>query len=287
MSGPAARAARSPALATLGLFLRNPLGVLGLVLLLGLLVAALAGPTLYPVAPFDIAGAPFQPPGGDPILGTDYLGQDTLAGLLNGGRASLAVGFCAALITVVIGVAFGAVAGFFGGRADTLLMKVTEFFQVLPTLLFAMVLVTLFGSRLAITTVAIGVASWPPTARLTRAEFLRLRGLDFVKAARVAGAGPFYLIARVILPNAAPPIVVSATLAVGTAVLFEGALSFLGLGDPNVMSWGLMIGQNRSYALDAWWTVLLPGAAIFLAVLAVSFVGDALNDAVNPRLRGR
>ena len=284
---PKPRAAAAPWLATLRLFLRNPTGLIGLAILVGLLLAVLAGPGLYGVDPFEIVGAPFQPPGGDPVLGTDYLGQDILAGLLQGGRASLLVGVSSALITVAIGVSLGALAGFFGGALDAGLMKVTEFFQVLPTLLFAMVLVTLFGQKLAITTVAIGIVSWPPTARLTRAEFLRLRGLDFVKAARVAGAGPLYLIARVILPNAAPPIVVSATLAVGTAVLFEGALSFLGLGDPNVMSWGLMIGQNRSYALDAWWTVLLPGAAIFLAVLAVGLVGDAFNDAVNPRLRGR
>ena len=286
-AAPIPRPASNPGLAALRLFLRNPSGLLGLAILIGLLFAALAGPRLYGVDPFEIVGAPFQPPGGDPLLGTDYLGQDILAALLQGGRATLLVGFSAALITVVIGVTFGALAGFFGGRVDAALMKVTEFFQVLPTLLFAMVLVTLFGQRIAITTIAIGIVSWPPTARLTRAEFLRLRGLDFVKAARAAGAGPLYLIGRVILPNAAPPIVVSATLAIGTAVLFEGALSFLGLGDPNVMSWGLMIGQNRAYALEAWWTVLLPGAAIFLAVLGVSLVGDAVNDAVNPRLRKR
>ena len=129
--------------------------------------------------------------------------------------------------------------------------------------------------------------SWPPTARLTRAEFLRVRGLDFIGAARAVGVGPFHLMARVILPNAAPPIIVSATIAIGNAILFEGGLSFLGLGDPNVVSWGLMIGQNRAYALNAWWTVALPGAAIFLAVLAVALVGDAINDAVNPHLRGR
>ncbi len=277
----------SPAGTALRLFLSNPIGLGGLIILVVLVFAALAGPQLYGVDSLDIVGMPFQPPGEDPLLGTDYLGRDILAGLLQGGRASLAVGFTSALITVVIGVAFGSLAGFFGGAADTLLMKVTEFFQTLPTLLFAMVLVTLFGQHLVVTTIAIGIVSWPPTARLARAEFLRLRGLEFVKAARASGAAPAYLIWRVILPNAAPPIAVSATLAVGTAILFEGALSFLGLGDPNVMSWGLMLGQNRAYALDAWWTVMFPGAAIFLAVLGTSLVGDAFNDAINPRLRKR
>jgi peptide/nickel transport system permease protein len=277
----------SPALTALKLFVKNPTGFLGLIMLLTLVIGAVAGPSLYAVDALDIAGAPFQPPGDDPVLGTDYLGRDILAGLLQGGRATLLVGFVSALITLVIGVLFGAMSGFFGGKVDAALMKITEFFQILPTLLFAMVLVTLFGQSLVTVTVAIGIVSWPPTARLTRAEFLRLRGLDFVKAARAAGASPLYLIGKVILPNAAPPIIVSATLAIGTAILFEGALSFLGLGDPNVMSWGMMIGQNRAYALDAWWTVLVPGAAIFSAVLAISLIGDALNDAVNPRLRKR
>ena len=277
----------SPAGETLRLFLHNAAGMLGLALLLLLTFATVAGPFLYHVDPLDIAGLPFSPPGDDPILGTDYLGRDILAGLMHGGRATLTIGLSAAAITIAIGVTFGAIAGFFGGWLDSALMKVTEFFQVLPTLLFAMVLVTLFGQRLSVITIAIGIVSWPPAARLTRAEFLRLRGLDYVKAARAAGAGPFYLISRVILPNAAPPIIVSATLAIGTAILFEGGLSFLGLGDPNVMSWGLMLGQNRAYALDAWWTVLFPGAAIFLAVLAVSLVGDAFNDALNPRFRKR
>lgn len=277
----------SPVRQALRLFVRNPSGIAGFVILFGLILASVAGPRLYGVDALDIAGVPFSPPGDDPLLGTDYLGRDILAGLLYGGRATLTVGLVSAAITILIGVSIGALAGFFGGPVDTVLMKVTEFFQVLPALLFAMVLVTLFGQSLSTIAFAIGVVSWPGAARLTRAEFLRIRGLEFVKAARAAGAGPLYLIGRVILPNAAPPIVVSATLAIGTAILFSSGLSFLGLGDPNVMSWGLMLGQNRAYALDAWWTVALPGAAIFLAVLGVSLLGDAFNDAVNPRLRKR
>ena len=277
----------SPAAEIATRLLRRPTGLAGVLIITGFLLAAFAGPHLYPGDPFDVAGLPFSPPGEDLVLGTDYLGRDILAGLLHGARATLTVGAIAALITLVIGVAIGALAGYFGGALGTALMKITEFFQVLPTLLFAMVLVSLFGQTLTVVTLSIGIVSWPPVARLTRAEFLRIRGLDFVKAARAAGAGAPYLILRVILPNAAPPIIVAATLAVGTAILFEGGLSFLGLGDPNVMSWGLMIGQNRAYALDAWWTVGLPGAAIFIAVLGVSLLGDAFNDAINPRLRRR
>jgi peptide/nickel transport system permease protein len=282
-----AKPAASPGRVALRQFLKSPSGVGGALLLILIIVATLVGPTLYPVDPLDIAGAPFSAPDADAWLGTDYLGRDVLAGLIYGGRATLTVGAVAALITIAIGLVMGALGGFFGGAIDAALVKITEFFQILPPLLFAMVLVTLFGAKLSIITLAIGAVSWTSVARLTRAEFMRLRDLDFVKASRAAGAGNPHLMLRVLLPNALPAVIVSATLAIGTAILFEGALSFLGLGDPNVMSWGLMLGQNRNYMLDAWWAVTFPGAAIFLAVLAISLVGDGINDAINPRLRRR
>jgi peptide/nickel transport system permease protein len=281
------RPTASPAMAALRQFGRSRTGVAGAVVLLALVLLTVFGPAVYGVDPLDIVGLPFTPPGADAWLGTDYLGRDVLAGLIHGGRATLTVGGAAAVITIVIGVSVGALAGFFGGAVDTALVKLTEFFQILPPLLFAMVLVTLFGQTLPTVTIAIGVVSWPAAARLTRAEFLRLRDLDFVKASRAAGAGNGHLILRVVLPNALPPIIVSATLAIGVAILFEGGLSFLGLGDPNTMSWGQMIGQNRNYVLDGWWTVTFPGAAIFIAVLAISLIGDGINDAINPRLRRR
>ncbi|OYU87131.1 MAG: ABC transporter permease [Bradyrhizobiaceae bacterium PARB1] len=281
------QAGASPMAAALRQFARSPSGVAGAAVLFIIVLATIFGPHLYGVDPIDIAGAPFTPPDADAWLGTDYLGRDVLAGLLQGGRATLTVGGTAAIITIVIGVTIGSLAGFFGGPIDTALVKITEFFQILPPLLFAMVLVTLFGQTLTVVTIAIGVVSWPSAARLTRAEFLRLRNLDFVKASRAAGGGNGHLILRVVLPNALPPIIVSATLAIGVAILFEGGLSFLGLGDPNTMSWGLMLGQNRNYVLDAWWTVTFPGLAIFVAVLAISLIGDGINDAINPRLRKR
>lgn len=284
---PPAPAAASPSMIALRQFARNPSGVLGAVVLLFLILFTVFGAHIYGIDPLDIVGAPFTPPGEDALLGTDYLGRDILAGLISGGRATLTVGGVAAVITIVIGVTIGSLAGFFGGPIDTVLVKITEFFQILPPLLFAMVLVTLFGQTLTTVTIAIGIVSWPSAARLTRAEFLRLRNLDFVKASRAAGAGNGHLILRVVLPNALPPIIVSATLAIGVAILFEGGLSFLGLGDPNTMSWGLMLGQNRNYVLDAWWAVTFPGAAIFVAVLAISLIGDGINDAINPRLRKR
>ena len=264
-------------------------GVLGLILLLAVIFMAVAGPTIYGVDPFEIVWAPLTPPGETETapLGTDYLGRDILAGLVHGGAATLYVGLSAGFITITIGILIGALAGYYGGAVDEILMRVTEFFQVLPALLFAMVLVTLFTPSIYVVSAAIGIVSWPTTARLTRAEFLRIRSLEYVKAARSIGARNQRIIWRVILPNALAPLIVSATLTIGVAILFEAGLSFLGLGDPNAFSWGLMIGSGREHILDAWWTVTLPGVMIFLTVLGFSLVGDGLNDAFNPKLRER
>jgi peptide/nickel transport system permease protein len=150
-----------------------------------------------------------------------------------------------------------------------------------------MVLITLFSPSLGVIAFAIGVVSWTPMARLTRAEFLRIKELEFVKAARSISASNTRIILRVILPNAMAPLIVMTALNIGVAILFEAGLSFLGLGDPSQMSWGMMIGSSREYILDAWWPVTFPGIMIFLTVLAVSLIGDGLNDAFNPKLRAR
>lgn len=263
--------------------------MLGLILLSTVILTMVLGPTIYPVPPFDISGAPFTEPfvNSALLLGSDYLGRDILAGMVVGGRATLLVGLAAAAITVTIGLTVGALAGYFGGWVDEALSRLTEIFQVMPSLLFAMVLMTLFDPSLTMAIIAIGMVTWTSTARLARAEFMRLRKLEYVNAARALGAGPLRLMLREILPNAAPPLIVSATLIIGVAILFEAGLSFLGLSDPNVMSWGLMIGANRKYVLDAWWAVTFPGLAIFVTVLAVSLVGDGLNDALNPKMHQR
>jgi len=271
------------------IFFRSPAANTGLALILLVVLLSLLGPFIHAVDPNETVNAPFLPPFEDwsSPLGTDYIGRDVLAGIVNGGLATLSVGAMAALMAIFIGVVLGALAGYYGGAVDVAVMRVTEFFQVLPALLFAMVLVTLFSPSLWTSAIAIGVVSWTSTARLARGEFLRLKQMDYILAERVIGAGSGRIIWKVILPNAVAPLIVSATLAVGTAILFEAGLSFLGLGDPNMMSWGLMIGSNRPYILDAWWAVTLPGVAIFLTVLAVSLIGDGLNDAFNPRLRER
>ena len=269
-------------------FFKSYSAVTGLVILIGIAVMGFIGPIFYPTDPFDMVWMPFSPPGADGfLLGTDYLGRDILSQIINGARVSIAIGFSAALVSCFIGVGIGSFAGFYGGWVEETLMRITEFFQVLPTLLFAMVIVALFGSSVLSITLAIGAVSWASVARITRSEFLRIKELDFVLASRSSGSNNMALIFRVILPNAAAPIIVQSALLVGAAITFEAGLAFLGLSDPNVISWGQVIGSNRVYILDATYTVTFPGIAIFITVLAISLVGDGLNDALNPKLRSR
>ena len=280
--------AQHPIREMLVMFIGNRAAAVASIVLLLIVVAAIFGPMMYPVDPFEMVWAPFTPPGQEGfILGTDYLGRDMLSGLLNGARVSLTIGLVAALMSVFIGITFGAFAGFYRGIVEEVLMRITEFFQVLPTLLFSMVIVALFGASLEVVTIAIGIVSWTAVARITRAEFLRIRELEYVTASRAAGATNITLMTRVILPNALPPIIVQAALMVGSAILFEAGLAFLGLSDPNVVSWGQIIGSNRPYILDAGFTVTIPGLAIFVTVLSISLIGDGLNDALNPKLRAR
>jgi len=265
---------------------KNKAALLGLFLFLFVLALTLVAPHFYRGDPFDLVGAPATPPGESGfLLGTDFIGRDVLAEIIHGGKATLTVGLVSALTTTILGTIFGAIAGYYGGRMDTFLMRFTELFQVMPALLFAMVIVALFSASLFTIAMAIGLASWPGVARLVRGEFMRIKSEEFVLAARSIGTGELYLIWLVIFPNAIPTLLVAATMNIGTAILFEAALSYLGLGDTSVMSWGLIIGNNREYVFDCWWAIALPGLAIFMIVLAICLIGDGLTDAINPKLR--
>ncbi len=280
--------ARHPFAEAWEMFRRNHAAVAALIVLILIVLGAIFGPILYATDPFEMVWSPFSPPGEEGfLLGTDYLGRDLASMILNGARVSIIIGLAAAFVSVFIGVSVGALAGYYSGIIEEILMRITEFFQVLPTLLFSMVIVALFGASLPMITFAIGVVSWTAVARITRSEFLRIRELEYVTASRASGAKDMKLIFRIILPNALPPIIVQSALMVGSAILFEAGLSFLGLTDPNVVSWGQIIGSNRQYILDASYTVTIPGLAIFITVLAISLVGDGLNDALNPKLRQR
>ena len=270
-------------------YLRNPASVLGAVLVLAVLAMGLAAPLLFPNDPLGLAGRPLQWPGANPRfpLGTDPSGRDIMAQLFHGARVSLLIGFVATLVATAIGIAIGALAGFYSGLVDTVLMRLTEAFQTLPNFLLLLVLVAVFGSQIETVTIAIGLVSWPPAARLTRAEFLTLRTREFVQAARVQGLSDLHLMLREVLPNALPPVIVYASVVMAVAILLESALAFLQLSDPNVPSWGNLIGLGRNVLRVEWYVSAIPGVAILLTILGVSLVGQGLNDALNPRITGR
>lgn len=270
-------------------YLRSPPAAIGLALLALVIFMAASAGWLYPRDPLSLAGRPLQWPMANPRfpLGTDNSGRDIAAQLFHGARISLLIGLVATTIAVAIGVIVGALAGFYGRGVDTVLMRVAEAFQTLPNFLLLLVLVTVFGSTLTTVTIAIGIVSWPAPARLTRAEFLSLRNREFVQAGRVIGLDDVRLIFREILPNAMPPVIVYASVVMAVAILLESALAFLKLSDPNVASWGNLIGLGRDVLRVQWYVSAIPGVAILVTVLAVSLVGQGLNDALNPRLKGR
>jgi peptide/nickel transport system permease protein len=269
--------------------LRNPSALAGLLLLAAFIALALSAGHLFPGDPLDMVAAPFEWPGVDPQyrLGTDSLGRDVAAGIAHGTRVSLLIGAASAGIGLVIGTLVGAIGGFFGGVIDDLLVRVTELFQTVPSFLLVIVIVAIGRPSVTIIALAIGIASWPTVARIVRAEFRTLRQSDFVLAARSQGFSNARIIFGEILPNALPPVIVTASVMVASAILIESSLSFLGMGDPNAVSWGGMIGAGRDSLRTAWYLTAVPGAAIVLAVLALNLLGDGLNDALNPRLRER
>jgi peptide/nickel transport system permease protein len=269
-------------------FLRDPQAVLGLAGIGGIGLLAATAHLLYPDGPWKMVAAPMLPPlsPGFP-LGTDILGRDVAAQVAYGAAVSLLVGIVSTMVTLLVGIALGAVAGYLGGHADDAIMRLTEFVQTIPSFVLAVVLVALFRPSVLMVIVAISVVSWPPVVRLVRGEFLSLRSREFVQAAIVIGQRRATIIFRQILPNALPPVIALATLMVASAVLLESALSFLGLGDPNVISWGYMISNGRTVMHDAWWVSIVPGILLFITVLAINLLGEALSAALDPRTQQR
>jgi peptide/nickel transport system permease protein len=264
---------------------RNRLAVLGLGITSVFVALSIVASLISPFDPLKMVGQPFLPPMGSHPMGTDDLGRDIYSGVLYGSRISLIVGFLAAGTSVAIGMLVGGISGFFGGKIDDLLMRITELFMVIPRFFLALILVALFGANVWNIIFVIGILSWPGTARLVRAEFLSLKEREFVEAAKAQGAKNTSLVFEEILPNATPPIIVNGSLEVARAILLEAGLSFLGLGDPKLPSWGVMLSNAQRFIRSAWWMAVFPGFAIFLVVLGLNLVGDGLNDALNPRLK--
>jgi len=267
---------------------RSRSAVLGLWILgLVIFMAAIAN-LIFPDDPFRLAGRPMSLPGTNGfLLGSDTLGRDVAAGIAHGAKTSILLGLIATLASVFIGVIFGALAGYYGGRTDDILMRITEIFQTIPSFVFAILLVAIMKPSIESIVIAITVVSWPGVARLVRGEFLSLKNREFVQACHTLGMGDIRIMLREILPNCLSPIIVVGSLMVATAILIESGLAFLGLGDPNIMSWGFQIGAGRTMLRSAWWICTFPGIAILVTVLSINLVGEGLNDALNPRLRER
>ena len=271
-----------------GRFSKNKSAVFGLIILFLVILMAVIANWIYPDDPFRLAGKPMSSPGTNGFfLGSDTLGRDVAAGIAHGAKTSILIGLLATIAAVFIGIIFGALAGYYGGVIDDALMRVTEIFQTIPSFVFAILLVAIMKPSIESIVIAITVVSWPAVARLVRGEFMSLKNREFVQACHTLGMNDSRIMMREILPNCLSPVIVIGSLMVATAILIESGLAFLGLGDPNIMSWGFQIGAGRTMLRSAWWVCTFPGIAILITVLAINLVGEGLNDAFNPRLRER
>lgn len=262
---------------------RRWLALAAMVLLAAVVAACFMGPTWAP-DPQATDFPPLGPPSAHNAMGTDALGRDLLARVLIGGQTSLIVGGSVALLCLTIAVAMGSLAGFFGGWLDSILMKIAEFFQVIPAIILALVSVAMLGSNMWIVILILAATMWPQVARIVRAETLRIAGLGYVESSRAVGFHPLRILWSDVLPNAFPPVLVATSMTAGRAILLESGLAFLGLGDANRPSWGALLNTAQSHIQTAWWLTVFPGLAIFLVVLCINLLGDIWNDSLNPVL---
>jgi peptide/nickel transport system permease protein len=263
-------------------FAGHPSGVAaGAFILLLLVLALTAG--LMPLDPHAISNESMVAPGAEHVLGTDELGRSVLAGVIHGTRVSLTVGFFAAVFATVIGTLIGSAAGFWGGWLDTAVMRIAEFFQVIPSFILAAVIVAMTGTGLTQIIAVVALLSWPQVARVMRGQVMRVKQLEFVDAVRCLGVSETRVLFGEVIPNAVAPVLAVGTLIVGQAILLEASLSFLGLSSAELVSWGRMLNSGQRFLFNAWWLSFFPGTAIFLTVLAFNLFGDAAGAVLNPR----
>lgn len=270
------------------IFSKSKGGVIGLAIVFFWVIVALFAPLISPYDPLDIEfPSRYNAPSWEHPMGCDHLGRDLLSRIVYGSRNSLIIGLGVAGIVALIGSTLGSVSGFYGGLIDSIVMRSVDIVWCMPTFFFILTIMTIFGSGLWQIIFVMGATLWPPITKLIRAETLSVREKPFVDAAKLSGMSNFRIIFSEILPNTIYPVIVSATLQVGSAILYESALSFLGVGDPTMVSWGWLIHDALSALRIAWWVALFPGLAISLLVIGINLFGDGLNDALNPRLRER
>ncbi|MDP9019547.1 MAG: ABC transporter permease [Actinomycetota bacterium] len=257
---------------------RRPAGVVGIILTGTVVAVGLLAPVLAPFDPFSVVGPSLSPPSGAHPMGTDALGRDLLSGVIFGARTSLLVAGLVGVLVLMIGVVVGTVSSYLGGWADDALMRMTELFQVPPRFFLAVVVIAFFGARLGLLVLVLGLSSWALLARVVRSEVLSLKEREFVEAARASGASGARIVVQEILPNALPAGMAFLGLILAQVLLIEASLGFIGLGDPNVVSWGYLASQAQRFLRVAWWMSVFPGLAIAVAVLGLNLLSDALTD---------
>jgi peptide/nickel transport system permease protein len=268
-------------------FVKNRPAEISLYLMVAFIAVAVLAPQLSPYDPFALGEQSLLPPQRDHLMGTDDLGRDTLSRVIYGAQVPLLVGFLATATSFILGVFVGSVAGYFGGLVDDALMRATEYVLVIPRFFLALLIVAMLGTGVMKIVLVIGILGWPEVARVVRAQFLTFREREFVLAARAMGASHAKIIFNEILPNALPPAIVVVSVLVARAILSEAGLSFLGLGDPNLISWGSLLSEAQERIWSSIWLAVFPGVAISLLVLCVNLLGDGINDVLNPRLGKR
>lgn len=255
----------------------------GMILLGVTALIAIFAPLIAPYDPYSLGDEMLKAPNIKNFLGTDGLGRDVFSMIIFGTRTSIMIGIVTATISAVIGVFVGAFSGYYGGRFDQVVSEIINIFLMLPTFFLVIIIVALFGSSLLNVMIVIGMTSWPGNARLMRVQAMSLRERTFVKSAIAIGETNRQVIFRYIIPNGIFPIIANTTMGIGGAILTEASLSFLGLGDPNIVSWGQMVFQGKSYLTSGWWVSTFSGLAIVLVVLVFYLIGDGLNSILNPK----
>ncbi|MEO6050293.1 MAG: ABC transporter permease [Pyrinomonadaceae bacterium] len=257
----------------------------GVIVLIAFIGAALFASRIAPHDPLKTSNDTFQSPSRQFLFGTDDLGRDIFSGVVYGAQTSILIGVTVALLSGLIGVFVGSTAGYVGGLWDDLLMRITELFLIPPQFFLALIIAALFGSSLINLILILALTNWTTTARLVRAEVLSIKERPFIEASRAMGASPTRILLHDILPNAFPLIITKIILTVGGVILLEAALSFIGIGDANHISWGYMLHNGQHFIRDAWWIIAFPSLALAALVLALNVVADALNSALNPKTR--